>query len=287
VRKDGKDVPAFLDQDSRGATLIENLHHMATRDLSPYVMNTEGARQRLLSSVMQEAGKPGEIEQGHHGTCTVTTMQYMLCTQNPSEYIRIMDGLSTDGMAMLRNGKTLYRVNDSMKDDTNPLRSPSERLFQAAMMDYCNGDRRYSNELDQKSGMDYDIHRNGKKTIASLNDGEVRYGLESLFGKTVTTIRDKEQGMRILEQRSQAASDGDRQAKLCVFWKDQPSTHSVVFEKIENGRVYIRDSSGLRDLRKGENVDGLIPATRVEDPAAGIWSLSVEDFKKIYVEGTY
>jgi len=284
ITRDGKTIPAFLDPDMRGALLIENLHHMATRDLSPYMMNTEGARQRLLASVMQESGKPGEIEQGHHGTCTVTTTQYMLCSQNPSEYIRIMDGLSTDGLAILRNGRTLRRVNDSMADDASIQRSPSERLFQAAMMDYCNGDRRYSNKIDEKTGYDYDIQTNGKKNVASLGPKEVLAGMEAIFGKSFHYVKDKSEAMKILEQRSHATSDADRQAKLTVFWKGQGSMHAVVFEKIENGRVYIRESSGIRNITKGEFISELDPPTRVEDPAKGVWSLSVEDFKKIYVD---
>ncbi|MCI0416334.1 hypothetical protein L0222_26465 [bacterium] len=172
ITKNRNSTPALMDPDSRGTMLIENLHHMAMRDLSPYMMNSENARQRLLSSVMQEAAKPGEIEQGNHGTCTVTTMQYMLCSQNPSEYTRIMDGLSTTGQVILRNGETLTRVNDSMADDASVQRSPSERLFQAAMMDYCNGERRYSNKIDEKSGFDCDIQKNGKRSVASLSDTE-------------------------------------------------------------------------------------------------------------------
>ncbi len=284
ITKNGKSTPALMDPDSRGAMLIENLHHMATRDLSPYMMNSENARQRLLTSVMQEAGKPGEIEQGHHGTCTVTTMQYMLCSQNPSEYIRIMDGLSTTGQVILRNGKTLHRVTDSMADDASVQRSPSERLFQAAMMDYCNGERRYSNTIDKETGFDYDIQMNGKRNVASLSDKEVLHGMEAVLGKSFRYVRDKSEGMRILEQRSHAGSNEERQAKLTVNWKSQGSMHAVVFEKIEGDRVYIRDSSGIRDLPKGSFIPGLIPPTRVDDPAAGVWSLSVEDFKKIYVD---
>jgi hypothetical protein len=195
-----------------------------------------------------------------------------------------MDGLSTDGMVILRNGKTLHRVNDSMADDASVQRSPSERLFQAAMMDYSNGERRYSNKIDEKTGYDYDIQTNGKKNVASLNEKEILTGMEAVLGKQFRFVRDKEEGMKILEQRSHASNDADRQAKLTVNWKGQGSMHAVVFEKIENGRVYLRDSSGIRDVSKGEYIKELDPPTRVEDPAAGVWSLSVEDFKKIYVD---
>ena len=62
----------------------------------------------------------------------------------------------------------------------------------------------------------------------------------------------------------------DIRKNVCV----QKKGHAVSVVKIENGRVYFRNP----DANKSEKSN--VPGARVEDPKAGIDSMSIEDFKK-------
>ena len=65
-------------------------------------------REDLVDDVLQEILDPsGQINQGLAGTCVPTSIQTMLITVNPAEYVRLQVGwLSAEGKAELANGAT-------------------------------------------------------------------------------------------------------------------------------------------------------------------------------------
>lgn len=71
-----------------------------------------------------------------------------------------------------------------------------------------------------------------------------------------------------------------------VRWHDAqsgaPLGHAVVIERVDllTGRVYIRQASLLGGMKKGDSMPGLLPPTTLEDPAHGVWSLSLADLGK-------
>lgn len=142
---------ALLSRDSAGRTLLDNLHTLATGPLNPALEQNGIRRHELLQGVLQETAAPGEVNQSCRGTCTVTSMQWMLCMREPAEYARLVAGLSSpQGSVQLRNGDTLnLRPTTILPDETN--RTPSERFFQSSMMEYAIGNGMiYSNLTDSR-----------------------------------------------------------------------------------------------------------------------------------------
>ena len=107
--------------------------------------------------MIEETAHPGRVNQGNRGTCTMTSVSYLLAKNHPAEYARLAAGMmSPSGTARLANGETLRRVEDSIAPDDNKSRSPSERLLQSALMDFADGSKTYSNRDDRS-------HANGTR----------------------------------------------------------------------------------------------------------------------------
>jgi hypothetical protein len=267
---------ALLDKDKNGSTLLSNLHAIATGKLDPSLEANGVHREDLLSSIMQEASRPGEINQSSKGTCTVTSMQYMLCKEDPAEYVRLMRGLlSPSGEVKMRNGDTLKRDAGSVPSDTAWDRSASERIFQAAMMEYSNGKLNYDNGTDKSTGKENVFLWIDKKVNkGGLNGGEQERGLQALFGrdfKQFTGLTPK-MSVDVLKKFS------GQNVLMDLKWGD--GGHAVTFTKIEGDRVYFRNPWGATGDAKGTAYDH--PPRRLEDPATRLESMSLKDFEKVF-----
>ncbi|WP_257459955.1 hypothetical protein [Archangium lipolyticum] len=270
---------ALLDTDKDGHTLLSSLHSMATGTLSDEFSKNGISRKDLLASVMQEAGRPGEINQSSKGTCTVTSMQYMLNQSNPAEYVRIMQGLtSPSGQAQLRGGATISRDPGSVPRDTATARSDTERLFQASMMEYANGEHEYDNATDRNTGNDKILGLiDNKKDYGGLYADQEERALEALFGRDFNQYKgsfnfqdDKQDIVDTLTARN------NQRTLMDLSWGN--GGHAVVFEKVENGRVYFRNPWGPTSDANGTTYSD--PPRKLEDGATRLESMSVEDFKK-------
>jgi len=266
---------ALLNKDKDGNTLIRSLHLLATQPLHADFAKEKVSRKDLLYGVMQEAADPYQVNQGSHGTCTVTAMQYMLCKQNPAEYVRIMQGItSTSGKTKLRDGSTLRLSPECIKPDDNIFRSTSERIFQASMMDFSNGSLSYNNADDSQP-----------KGKSGLNKDEQKKGLEALFGKKFKH-KDGKGFLGLWTNKTAVVNELEKRGKkgqetyVRMHWGDgKKDGHAVVVYKVENGRVYFRNPWG----EQSEKEDGKIynnPPRRMEDKAKGLESMSISDFKK-------
>jgi hypothetical protein len=299
--------PALLDTDSQGGTLLDSLHKIATGPLAPEFLANGVTRYSLLSSIAQEAATPGEINQSHRGTCTVTSMQYMLSKKNPAEYVRLMQGLiSPGGTAPLRNGEALTRVPDSIAPDDATTRSASERLFQSAMMDYCNGSEVYKNLDDLKTG-GLDTDESQERGLNALFGGTFRAcsfrhatpdeekathdAWEELSADERNEWRQKSNAApsmmlpeefyareQLMQKLRELPSEGAL-AGISYGRFDTSAGHDVVIEKLENDRIYFRNPWGARDQPNG-TVLFKTPDCRLEDNKTGLESMSCEDFFK-------
>ncbi len=263
---DGK--PALLNEDAEGVALVDRLHSLATEPPNEDFARHGIDREDLLASVIQECASPGEINQDGHNTCTATTMQYMLCDQNPAEYVRLMDGLlSGDGKVEMRGGQTLTLEHDSIAPDSSRRRSASERVFQSAMMEYANGSESYSTTDDKSRGKRlglFDYSHGG------LNGDAQERGLEALFG------RDFEQKNGDVIDLLKERSPEDTYFRM-KWGEDKEGGHAVVVTRVEEGRVYFRNPWGRTGDRTGAEYEN--PPRRLEDPAIREESMSFEDFK--------
>ena len=261
---------ALLDTDSKGGRLLDSLHGIARDDLDPAFAENGISRAELLFNVLQETAEPGQINQDSYDTCTATSMQYMLNVINPAEYGRLMRGLlRPDGAVKLRNGDTLLRVSDSIAPDSATDRTASERVFQAAVMDYGNGRKTYSNLTDAST---LERRRGTEDDDGGLYRREQDRALEGLFGERFRQAIAPGNIVKLIEKREPEVT------YLRMHWgEDKSGGHAVIGVKVENERVYFRNPWG------GSGTDGDLksnPPRRIEDSTTGLESMTVADFKK-------
>ncbi|MBI2378608.1 MAG: LysM peptidoglycan-binding domain-containing protein [Deltaproteobacteria bacterium] len=270
-----------LDPDAQGNTLIDNLHRMATSPRDAEFAQHGVSKQGLLSSTIAESSRPGEINQSSKGTCTVTSMQQALTARNPAEYVRLMDGLTgPGGEVKLRNGDTLRRDAGSVAPDSATTRSPTERVFQAAMMEYSNGALRdYDNATDKNIIRGGAAGRWGSKFLGvkaetgGLNVHGMKRGFDGLFGtdSKLTTGNSSEMITRLEGQKPNTAL-------LSFRWSNNGADgHAVTFDRIENGRLYFRNPWGRNFDAAGSSKDP--PPRKIEDGFTGLESMSLAEAK--------
>lgn len=267
----------LLNRDSKGGTLLDSLHQIAIGPLDQQFAQNSISRESLLSGVLQEVARPGQIDQGARWTCTVTSMQWMLCVQNPAEYARLMQGLlSPAGRATLANGDSLNRVTDSIAPDDSPSRGPTERIFQAAMMDYSD-DAGIEEKYDNTDADDI---------LRGMSVYEQRRGLEGLFGRDFHLWGPKGYVHRDLFDVVKDCMPTP--TLIDLYWGRNPdgsrSSHAVAVARVDEDRVYFRNPWGLTGAKAGDVYPE--PPRRMEDPANDIESMSIGEFRE-WVKNVY
>ena len=270
----------LLDTDKNGNSLLENLYKISYQKLSSEFEMNGITREKILTSILQETSNPGEVNQGFHNTCTVTSMQYILCKNNPAEYARLMSGLiSPDGKVEMRNGDILERDKGSIPFDGDFSRSVTERIFQSALMEYANGIFNYDNEKDKNVMLPfYD-----EIGFVGLYPEMQKFALEALFGKKFTLIYNNIftnfvntlTGKNTIIDKLKELSGQDVYIQM-KWGVDDSLGHVVVVTKVENGRVYFRNPWGPTADKKGTKYDH--PPRILEDPSSRIESMTIEDF---------
>jgi hypothetical protein len=278
----------LFDRDANGQTLLENLTRFAERlKVLPPGMNGNALSAGLLS----ELADPGNVRQGYYvGTCTVATLNYMIARYAPSEYLRLMTGLlSEEGRVKTRDGAELVRVPNSIDADPS-RRSPGDRIFQAALMEYGNGMATYDAAADRNRLSFLPFIQNGL-----TNDG-VMETLVALFGRKASTLP-----IRVdLTKGKLGAVDLSKPpdpAPIIEYLRAHPngpgvlalmdfgSGHAVTVTRVEGDRVYLHNPWGeevlelngvrVRLAEPGEEVEH--PRRRVEDTKGGS-SMTMSDF---------
>jgi hypothetical protein len=92
----------------------------------------------LVANLVTEIANPSQTSQGNRQTCGATTVQGMLASDAPIEYLRIVTSLAAFGSANLASGKLIQRTSDwNFQADGN--RTLSSRLIQPALMSDASG----------------------------------------------------------------------------------------------------------------------------------------------------
>jgi hypothetical protein len=125
-------TPLTRQVDSRGNTLLANLSALA--GLTP-PKDAPYKAQDILNETLKHLLDSETIHQDNRNTCTVTTVQFMVLKEQPSEYARLVAGIAGKGEVKLRSGDTLTRVADSIPTDSSS-RDDVERLMQSAFMNH-------------------------------------------------------------------------------------------------------------------------------------------------------
>lgn len=155
----GSPAPAVRNQDLRQhhRTLLDNL--ILLTGIFPNMGMLVEALDTVIQQILVEVADPHyELNQGTKGTCVPTSVQWIIATYFPAEYVRLMATLLTrDGRATLANNDVATVPPDTFDYDPNEQnaqvrrflhRSWPERLFQATMMNYARPGLTYSNLRD-------------------------------------------------------------------------------------------------------------------------------------------
>ncbi len=136
-------------RDQAGTSLAKTLLRAASGPVAPSLATVPG-KVRLVGGLVRNLVDPGRINQGHKGTCAVTSLESYLAEQHPAEYARLVQGLiAPPGKVEMANGEEVRRDESSLVwSRTEAWRSPVSRLFQVAAMERAYPDLDYRNTID-------------------------------------------------------------------------------------------------------------------------------------------
>lgn len=224
---------ALEDKDASGRTLLENLLKLSSLEVRSGVDGQE-----LVRAVLAELANPNRVQQGEAPTCTVASMQYELATDAPSEYVRLVSGLASEGQVVMRGGALLK---SEAADHTNAARggrSISQALFQSAAMEHGNGP---DADFDPVLGRSV---TSGGHSQRGLTLDQQRGLLDQLFGPGYETyqLSTEAEWRDVLTELGTFTAKRDRPVVINL---DQGSyNHAVTLEHIDNGQATYRDPYG-------------------------------------------
>ncbi|HEY9857578.1 MAG TPA: hypothetical protein V6D05_17670 [Stenomitos sp.] len=218
------DFQALRDQGKLTPEVMGRLRTLATQPLA------EGIDRRLLLlTALRELADPERISQGNRETCAATVVQAKLAEDDPAEYLRLLSGLASPaGQVTLANGETLRRDPDWQLDVG---RSLTGNLIQPAFMQFATGS--YDNRTDTRAT---DTGR-GKGLYAQ----EQTRLLNAVSGASNTAVFGN--SPLVLDTIQQALARGQ---SVPVVLAGTAQAHSVLVERIQDGKVTVLDPSGQR-----------------------------------------
>lgn len=227
----------LFDQDTQGGTALDHLTTLSVGDRSRRFTREGVSRKEMVSSLATEMADPYSINQGSKGTCTMTSTSFELARDNPAEYGRLVAGLSSSGGEVkMANGETLAARPSYYANDSATNRSPTERILQASLMDFGNGEMDYDNAKDAHLGYLGRVDQDG-----GLYGRQTHRARSALFDTPHTIVG----GSRASEQEVLAAlQDRPPGGGITLFPAGAEDSHMVTFERIEDGRIYFRNPWG-------------------------------------------
>lgn len=257
----------LLDKDKTGKTTLDHLREIQEQPL-------EGNFQAgvVVSELLANLHNPGEINQRNRGTCTVTTIEYFHASQQPSDYARLVKELvRSEGKAHFQTGQVCWTNPTGLGEDSSG-RSSVDRIYQSSMMQAAyKGIALYNNHNDTfwTRGWTRQFRDSG---LFSHQSG---YLMEQVLGKP-TQVMEYEGNRQRFEADMLRALNLGQTVFVAMAWhpdpQDRDSNHALAVEKIENGKVYLRNPWG--DGEKGG--DNGPPRELVDDKGRVV--VSQDDF---------
>jgi len=293
--------PIVMQRDLQGAnTLIDNL--LALLDITPHpdLVNVTFPEQ-LVDDVLTEILDPnGQVNQGAAGTCSPTSLQTLMATVRPAEYVRLQLGLlSAAGQATLANGDRvsippgIFQVARYGGSQTNPffIRTNAELAFQTAILKYAQGPRFPAYDPSAPANAPNGVNTVFQRTIAGgLFAAETDKALEGLFNVNYTTHYIPV-GAGTTQATVQAAQPNIRNGLLsdlsamqqpfpiAMYWGGPyGGGHAVLAIRHDNGRLFFKNpqyAGSNPPAAAGATANN--PPRRYEDPSAALESISEAD----------
>lgn len=251
-------------RDSTGKTLLQNLSSLATQEMGPNL-----DRATVFNELCKHLNDPGHINQGSRNTCVPTTIQHLQAVRDPAEYARIVAGLTSEsGEVAMRNGDVLKRDLGSVGPDTS-RRDSISRLYQAALMEYANGENEYDNRTDTNT-------RSDDSTYQGLYDHEAERAVDALFGDQydrMSVDNRSESGRSQAEDAIRRALDNGGQVPVLINWTTMG--HALLLTGMTDSTVILRNPWG-QDDSGGSGTDGAPPREALDN--RGTIEMSKEEF---------
>ncbi|MEL6453108.1 MAG: hypothetical protein AAFQ40_00140 [Cyanobacteria bacterium J06623_5] len=301
--KIGSDItePIAIQRDLQGTkTLIDNL--LSLREITPHpdLVNVTFPEQ-LVDDVLTEILDPnGQVNQGRAGTCSPTSIQTLLLTVNPAEYVRLQIGLlSSAGQATLAKGDrinlppAIFQVARYGGSQTHPffVRTNAELAFQAALLKYAQGSRfpTYNPAVsaDSPTGINTVFQQVIRGGLASA---ETDRALEGIFNVNYTThyIPTARGTTRADVQAAQPDIQSgllrdlpnmQQPFPIALYWnRPYDNGHAVLAIRRDNGRLFFKNpqyAGSNPPAAAGTNANN--PPRRIEDPSASLESIAESD----------
>lgn len=252
----------LFEKDKKGGRLLDHLSQLAQQELAPGI-----DRKALIEEVARLVNNPDRFNQDNQGTCTVTTIGRIQLQESPAEFARMISELSTpSGETTLPNGDKIQRHPDSLNGPS--WRSPVERLYQDALMEYGNGD---NIEYQAAENRHSDSDREG------LYYPEIQRVSGAVLGRHIPFVATRE-GIRpgslaeqqfLIEQEKFEKSDQE----MLVGLQWGKGGHMVSVYEVRDGYVYLSNPWGVLD-QGGSNP----PREVVPGDGEGRIRMKLEDF---------
>ncbi len=241
---------ALSNVDSKGQTLLANLARFASQPLNPNA-GADTTKGELLTALLRDVVNPNCIDQGDAPTCTVTSMQFELVADEPSEYLRLMTDLTgPKGRANMRGGSELQLQQGDAAGAARDGRPVSQAIFQTAAMEYGNGRNLDFDPLAKGS-----INADGKTVQRGLRPEQQTNVLRELFGVNYRSelFQTEAEGAKVLEKLRTYDSKTSQNRPIILQIDQGNFNHAVTFERVADQRVYFRDPYGeLRSMPEAQ-----------------------------------
>lgn len=289
-----------------GKTLLTLLLDLLSVHIHPDLVVM--TRDELVADVLHEVLDPnGRVNQGAAGTCVPTSIQTMLITVNPAEYVRLQIGwLSSEGKVELANGTIValprgvlqiarYSQPDAPASTGFYARNYAELAFQASAIKYAhagNFPADTGNEASAKAMFKY-VHENG------LFPDQTKRLLEALFAVAFTGSAVAPTNSSTTVSIQNSIADGlfaaipakQQQVLVATYWGVPPQgppppgskygAHAVLALRHEGGRLFFKNPQYAGSMPSG--ADGGTannPPRRYENVSSTLESISDADLRK-------
>src|SRR5262249_52480811 len=138
---------------------------------------TSADRVVLAEQIMHQAAYPTAIDQGQHGTCTVTSAESRVYTTHPSEAARLVTDVATTGSYRTTDGRSTVHIDaGSIQPDAESVRSRPGGEAEIP------GDRSYASQLFEVTAVnvghaqhEYHVIDEQGHVLRTIPPGQVHY----------------------------------------------------------------------------------------------------------------